>query len=174
MAKWSGNEKSWERQPKESLKAYEAFYLYLQLGDNRSVRKVAQELSKSETLIKRWSATWSWQKRSRDYDADLKRQEYAAKKHEIKKMQERQMQTAVLLQRKGVEALKHLNVETLGSKDAKDILRFIIEGAKMERELMQDSTVETEKETGADGGGTGNLSDTIISAYKRRMEDGEC
>ncbi len=32
MAKWSGSENSWERQPNESQKAYEALYLYLQLG----------------------------------------------------------------------------------------------------------------------------------------------
>lgn len=174
MAKWSGNEKSWERQPKESLKAYEAFYLYLQMGEDRSLRRVEQELNKSHTLIGRWSTTWKWVQRSRDYDADLKRQEYAAKKNEIKKMQTRQMQTAVLLQKKGVEALKNLKAESLGAKDAKDILRFIIEGAKMERELLQDSTVETEKETEAENAASSNLSDTIISAYKKRMEDGEC
>lgn len=173
MAKWSANENSWERQPKESLKAYEAFYLYLQMGSERSLRKVEAELEKSHALISRWSATWNWKKRSEDYDRELRRQEFNTRKAEIKKMQARQIQTAVLLQKKGVEALKDLDADSLGAKDAKDILRFIIEGAKMERELYADAETETRKET-TDNGDSTNLASTIISAYKKRMEGEEC
>ena len=88
-------------------------------------------------------------------------------------MQARQIQTAVLLQKKGVEALKDLDADSLGAKDAKDILRFIIEGAKMERELYADAETETRKETTENGDST-NLASTIISAYKKRMEGEEC
>ena len=47
----------WERQPGESAQAYEAFAIYRDMGSNRSLRVVAEQLSKSDTLIKRWS-TW--------------------------------------------------------------------------------------------------------------------
>ncbi len=171
MAKWSGSENSWERQPNESQKAYEALYLYLQLGEDRSLRKVEQKLNKSHALIGRWSTTWNWVQRARDYDTELRRKELSAKKAEIKKMQTRQMQTAVLLQKKAVEALENLKAETI---DPKDILRFIVDGAKLERELMTETAVETAKETGAENGGSATLADTIISAYKRRREDGQC
>ena len=73
MAKWSKSEKSWERQPKETAQAFEAFDLYCKMGAERSLRKVEQQLNKSHALIGRWSSTWSWQKRSRDYDNELKR-----------------------------------------------------------------------------------------------------
>lgn len=76
MAKWSKSEKSWKRQPKESVQAYEALNLYLSMGAERTLHKVATKLSKSDTLIKRWSSSWNWQQRSRDYDNDLKRKEF--------------------------------------------------------------------------------------------------
>ena len=75
MATWNKDEKAWERQPKESARAYEAFDLYLKMGPERSLRKVGQELGKSNTLISRWSSAWNWQERCRDYDNYLKRQE---------------------------------------------------------------------------------------------------
>jgi len=42
----------WERQPGESAQAYEAFAIYRDMGSNRSLRVVAEQLSKSDTLIK--------------------------------------------------------------------------------------------------------------------------
>lgn len=166
MAKWS-SEKSWERQPKESVQAFEAFELYLSMGAERSLRKVAQELGKSNTLISRWSSTWSWQKRSRDYDNDLLRQKLEKQRKDNEKMQQRQIQTAMLLQKKAVEALDKLSFEDLAPKD---ILRFISEGAKLERETRRESTAISAKAAGNDG--ASSLAETIISAYKRRMEGG--
>jgi hypothetical protein len=51
---------AWSRQEGESGKAYEAFSLYRDLGPERSITKVAYELSKSRTLIGRWSSVHSW------------------------------------------------------------------------------------------------------------------
>lgn len=169
MAKWSKDEKSWERQPRESIQAFEAFDLYCQMGADRSIRRVAKELSKSETLIKRWSSTWSWQKRSRDYDNELKRQEFDEQRKNIKTMQKRQIQTAMLLQKKAIDALDKLQFDDLKPSD---ILRFISEGAKLERETRQESTNTTRNEMGTtESSGGGSLADIVISAYKRRMED---
>ena len=167
MAKWSKSEKSWERQPRESVQAFEAFDLYCKMGADRSLRRVARELSKSDTLIKRWSSAWSWQKRSRDYDNELKRHEVEEQKKNLKKMQQRQIQTAMLLQKKAVEALDKLQFDDLAPKD---ILRFISEGAKLERETRRESTNIAEGEMGAAGGG-GSLADVVVSAYRRRKED---
>lgn len=163
MARSNNGEKSWERQPKESAQAYEAFYLYLKMGEKRTVRKVAQELDKSLTLIGRWSSTWSWKQRSADYDADLRRIEFEEQQKAIKKMQERQIQTAMLLQKKAVQALDKLDIESLSPND---ILRFIAEGAKLEKATRQESSPATAKEAG------NSLADTIIAAYQKR-KDGE-
>ncbi len=52
--------KPWERQEKESEQAFQAFLTYLNQGVERATRKVARQLSKSESLIMRWSAKWNW------------------------------------------------------------------------------------------------------------------
>lgn len=58
-----------ERQPKETGPAFEAFRCYLEMGPSRSVHKVARQLSKSDTLIKRWSSRWSWVERTRKFES---------------------------------------------------------------------------------------------------------
>lgn len=164
MAKGRQSEKSWERQPKESAQAFEALDLYCKMGKKRSLRKVAEKLSKSDTLIKRWSSTWNWQKRSRDYDNELIRQELEEQRKAVKKMQERQIQTAMLIQKKAVQALDQLQIEDLSPKD---ILSFISEGTKLERQVRSEIT-----EASAGNSNTqGSLADTIIYAYRRRMEE---
>lgn len=60
-----------EQQPKESNKAFTAFTIYLSLGDRRSTRVVAERLSRSDQLIRRWSAKWDWMEHVRAYAAHL-------------------------------------------------------------------------------------------------------
>lgn len=54
---------AFEQQPKESDKAFAAFSLYLSMGAERSTAAVATKLTKSEQLIRRWSARWRWTER---------------------------------------------------------------------------------------------------------------
>lgn len=152
--------KPWERQEKESVPAYEAFSLYLKQGDERSIRKVARELGKSATLMARWSKDWRWQERSREYDIELRRIEMAEAKKAVRKMQERQIQTAVLMQKKALEALKSLDVEKM---NANEIMKMFAEAAKIEKEARAAETPEENTQT--------TLADTIVSAYKRRMNE---
>lgn len=58
----------WTRREGESGVAYEAFREYLRLGTKRSIRLVAEELSKSEALMKRWSSEHSWPARALAHD----------------------------------------------------------------------------------------------------------
>jgi len=51
---------AFEQQPKESAKAFAAFAEYLNLGSERSLAAVAQKLTKSSRLIKRWSRRFDW------------------------------------------------------------------------------------------------------------------
>ncbi len=168
MAKWSKSEKSWERQQGESAQAYEAFNLYLKMGTERSCRKVAQELSKSDTIIRRWSSAWSWQKRVRDYDTELARIEFAEAKKAAKEMRERQINLSVLLQKKAFDALKQLDISELTPQE---ILRFISEGAKLEA-ANRAAEAQQVAEAAGEGQQTASLADTIIAAYQRRKEAG--
>jgi hypothetical protein len=60
-----------EQQARESSKAFAAFTLYLSLGSQRSLAAVAQKLSKSGQLLKRWSTKFEWPARVQAYDAHL-------------------------------------------------------------------------------------------------------
>ena len=59
----------WERQPGEIQVAYAAFCHYRDLGQgHRSTRRVAQELSKSSSIVRRWSSRHDWVARVNAYD----------------------------------------------------------------------------------------------------------
>lgn len=143
MAKNARSEHSWEQQPKESNKAFEAFVLYCEIGKEpgkkRSLAKVGQKLGKSTTLIERWSSLWNWQQRVRDYDNELKRQELNAKKKAYQDMQKRQVGMAIQLQKKAFEALQKLPVDKMTAKDIKEFMKL---GAALERANMDIAIAE--------------------------------
>ena len=60
-----------EKQPRESDKAFAAFSLYLSLGAERSTRAVGKQLGKSEGLIERWAAKFDWRSRVSAHGAHL-------------------------------------------------------------------------------------------------------
>jgi hypothetical protein len=60
-----------ERQPRESAKAYAAFRAYLESGPERSLAAVAQKLGKSKTMIERWSRKFDWTARVLAHAAHL-------------------------------------------------------------------------------------------------------
>ena len=60
-----------EKQPRESAKAFAAFSLYLSQGPERSTAAVAKELAKSEQLVRRWSAKFGWTDRVAAHGAHL-------------------------------------------------------------------------------------------------------
>jgi transposase len=60
-----------EQQPRESVKAFAAFSLYLSLGAERSTAAVAKKLAKSAHLVRRWSAKFGWTDRVAAHGAHL-------------------------------------------------------------------------------------------------------
>ena len=53
---------------KETEKAQEAFKIYWELGDERTVEKVASKLNKREHIIVTWKDKWEWDKRIKESD----------------------------------------------------------------------------------------------------------
>ncbi|OGU14144.1 MAG: hypothetical protein A2X61_04735 [Ignavibacteria bacterium GWB2_35_12] len=51
---------------KETQKAHEAFLVYQNLGDGRTVEEVASKLNKSIQTIKKWKTKWEWEKRIKE------------------------------------------------------------------------------------------------------------
>jgi hypothetical protein len=85
-----------DRQPKETTVAFEAFRTYLEMGPQRSTAKVARALGKSKTLMDRWSARWSWQRRVRDYEAQATATADAAHLDAVARRSKRQAEIAQL------------------------------------------------------------------------------
>lgn len=61
--------KPWDRQPRETPKAFQAWEHYRDAGPERSTRKTARALKKDPSLIAQWSSRWNWQARLLAFDA---------------------------------------------------------------------------------------------------------
>src|SRR5947209_9333731 len=86
------------RSPGESRKAFAAFSLYLDLGPARSYQRVAQELSVSLSLIKRWGRRWGWQERAAAWDEHLAEKKRQAQVAAVESMGERQAGLGLMAQ----------------------------------------------------------------------------
>lgn len=159
--------KPWERQERESAKAYEAFTVYLNMGRERTIRSVAQQLHKSSTLIGRWSRTFGWVERVAAYDAELQRAAHEEALKKSRQMTQRHIKAALKLQEKALDALEKTDPAEM---DPKTILAFIRESTRMEREarasVVYDTTPASER-----AGASSSLADVITEAWKRRTEN---
>jgi hypothetical protein len=86
----------WERQPRESLKAFAAFRAYLEAGPQRSHRGLAQQLGKSGSLISRWANAHGWTVRIAAWDEFQARQHKASTVEVIAARTERQAEISRL------------------------------------------------------------------------------
>lgn len=128
--------KAWERQRGESQKAFEAFAIYRDMGPTRSLLKVTQKLTKSETLIKRWSSKWNWVDRIQLYDAEMDRQQLLQQEEERKQMAERHAKQALLFQNKIIERLRTIDPNRLTPAD---LIRWFEVAVKVERQARGES-----------------------------------
>jgi len=60
-----------ERQPRESAKAFAAFSAYLGMGPERSLAAVGEKLGKSKGMMERWSRKYDWPARVAAHGAHL-------------------------------------------------------------------------------------------------------
>tara|TARA_B100000949_G_scaffold128601_2_gene113425 strand:- start:3908 stop:4483 length:576 start_codon:yes stop_codon:yes gene_type:complete len=124
----------WERQFNESRKAFDAFCIYRDMGPTRSAQKVARELSKSEPLIRRWSAKWNWVERVAEWGDEQDRQNRITQAQSIQKMNERHAALAVALTGKIVKGLNLLQDETIKGMTPSAMSRLLEVGVKVERQ----------------------------------------
>lgn len=136
---------AWDRQEDETDKAYEAFAIYRDMGNERTAISVAEQLHKSYTLIRRWKTRYTWEDRARAYDNEINRAMTAkAKKDaadEAAKMRKRQTKLAIELQQMAITALTE---EKIVKMQPKDIIKFITEATKLERQNRVDEIAANE------------------------------
>ena len=126
--------KPWDRRPEETTKAYEAFCTYRDMGPSRSLAKVAEKLSKSEQIMKRWSSANDWVKRAAKWDDEQDRieREIAQKEQAkaIRDMRKRHADLATAMLIKSAKALQRIPDDEI---KASDISRMVDVASKLER-----------------------------------------
>ena len=150
--------KPWERQEGESIKAFEAFTVYLEMGDERSLRAVGQRLGKSRALIERWSRTYQWVERVASYDADVQRKAHAKAVDKRRKMVDRHISIALKMQEKALKALEQMDPADI---DPKNLIAMLREATKLEQE-MRTVAVDERRAAVADAEDTGEADDVLI------------
>lgn len=162
MPKWT--DKPWERQKGESEKAFEAFAIYRDMGEKRTLTAVAEKLQKSGSLIRRWKDRWDWVERVRAYDNGLEKEARAKAIKDRKDMTDRHIKIAMQLQKKALEALTSLEVEAMSPKDIKEFIKMATDLERLNRTLEEESSRGGETST--------SLADAVIAAYQKRKEEG--
>lgn len=153
--------KPWERQKGESEQAFEAFSIYRDMGESRTFQAVADKLQKSYTLIRRWKCKWDWEIRVTAYDNDLEKQAFREKRKLVADTRKRQLQIAMQLEKKALEALNTVDPEGMSPRDIKELLRLATD---IERNVLLNDANAT-----ATPAAQTSLADTIIAAYEKRM-----
>ena len=124
----------WERLPNETQKAFEAFCVYRDLNEERSLQKAADNLGKSRGLLEGWSSKFEWVKRVAAWDAERDRKELeAAEAQRIKDvlaMRKRHANLAVDMLEKAAAALAEIPDDEI---KAADISRMVDVASKLER-----------------------------------------
>lgn len=141
----------WERQPRETDPAFEAFRTYRDMGASRSLSKVARQLGKSETLIHRWSSEHSWVVRVHAYDANLDREHIIEIRELRRRAAKRNATAAALAMQKFGEVVMGIDTEKVKVADMAAVARVALQ---MEQDALRPA-VGAGAGPGAAGGGTG-------------------
>ncbi len=137
----------WERREVETDPAWAAFRAYRDMGLERSLAKVAEDLGKSLQLMERWSSKHRWVMRSTAFDIETDRLWMASLNTERRKMAQRQVKTAALAQNKVAQWLLDLNPDELSPNEA---ARWLEVASKMEQAVL--GLPQRIEVSGADGG----------------------
>ena len=164
-------EQPWERQKGESAQAFEAFFLYLEMGASRSLRAVSQELGKSKTLIDRWSRTYKWVERCRAWDNHIQHEAKKAAITEVRNMTKRHVTMAQQIQNAAMLALKELGSDMVNPKNFAAIVKLATE---LERQNLEAEVAAVSEDiTSTQDDGPSTLADAINEAWRRRSEENE-
>ncbi|MFI1733983.1 hypothetical protein ACH40E_33175 [Streptomyces acidicola] len=125
------NAEAWERQPGESVAAWEAFACYRDLGLSRSIGKVAERLAKSRTLIERWSTAHRWVLRAEAWDREQDRLWRAEQHQAARDVARRHARLASAAQSKIVAQLQQLDPSRLSPSD---VIRWLEVTIRIERQ----------------------------------------
>jgi hypothetical protein len=125
------------RQKKESTRSLDAFEQYYQLGDQRSLSRLAEITSIPRNTLERWSVSFDWQARILARKNEEIAAARAAARKEAATLARRRLRNAHLLQEAGLALISKANITGIEAEDARKALQtalsMITEGMKYER-----------------------------------------
>tara|TARA_B100000686_G_scaffold248302_1_gene258034 strand:+ start:202 stop:789 length:588 start_codon:yes stop_codon:yes gene_type:complete len=144
----------WERREGETVKAYEAFCIYRDLGSGRSLLKAWRQQDGNEAATKtpgkitKWSSQWSWSSRAEAWDRHRakvkKEEEEAARKAEQRAIideridaKRERIRAAQKLMQKGLDLLDELDPEQAAWRDVVNMIRVAQEQLRKDFETEQ-------------------------------------
>lgn len=133
--------KPWERQDGETIKQFEAFVVYRDLNEERSLAAVAQKLGKSKQLLCRWSSKNNWVDRCSAWDDERDRVARQEQIKNIKKMREEHAKVArnmIKIANKGLLKMMDEKGNLKVALNANEVARLAEVGSKMERISLGD------------------------------------
>lgn len=142
----------YERQKGETVKQFEAFITYRDMGLTRSLREVATVLNKSLALIGRWSSANNWVERVHEYDKEMDRKAILENIKKRRDMVSRHAKTSMMFQQKIIQRMNSLQAHELSPGD---LVRWLEIAVKIERLSLGESTEIHEnslQHTGKNGG----------------------
>ncbi len=118
----------WERQPRETDKAFAAFLSYRDTAPKeRNLRRLGRE---SNATVPRWSKKYNWTERARAWDAEQDRIAREVQLSEIADMNKRHIQIAMGLVAKAARRLNTLNENELSPSELR---QYLMDAVKLER-----------------------------------------
>lgn len=146
----------WERQPEETPSAWKAFQVYRDIGVERSIAAAARVLKGSETKkttnqtqynkYHKWSKKYNWELRALAYDKMIDRQKVDQAIADAKKMTERHIGIAVMMQAKGVKRIREMTEDQIARMKLPEAIKMIDQGVEIERLARGLSTTNVRSE----------------------------
>lgn len=181
--------KPYERQTDEPAKKFAAFAIYRDLGaSKRSIRaahaeSIKQGVKASNGTLIQWAQQWAWVARARAYDDYLDTLKRKRKEREIARMEKRHADAALTLIGLGIQRIVGRKDENgmmvdklkLADLEPSDVLRFIVEGAKLERLARGEVESRTETNVSAtiDVKPSADRLDSILAQLEERRREDE-
>lgn len=173
-------ENAWDRLATETPPAYAAFREYLLMGAERSLESVARSLSKSRSLVGRWSMKNSWVARADAFDAAAAKRSDAAAMTEIEKRSKRQAEIAQLaleaMAAPSIELVRRINENprTLQTMPLEELTRIAATTARALPRVVHVERLARGQSTSNVGGHRGGPLETVdrnrADAEKRAEE----
>lgn len=131
---------AWEKQSQETSKSHACFMVYLKLGPTRTLSRVAAECTKSESLIRRWSARHGWVARAAEFDAYTAQQQAKALAAKEVESRLRRSRHGELVEVTGVRAIQQIAAEVAAGTrqlSVSEAATLTSVGARMDRDALQ-------------------------------------